>query len=82
MADSKPLFYITDSVPNSIAMAIQYLCGLIIAAIMPDKLIQCIEQGKLNGFSLGSVSDKAYTPKYWFINKSLNYVHNYYSSLN
>ena len=38
-----------------------------------EKLIQCIEQGKLNGFSLGSVSDKAYTPKYWFINKSLNY---------
>lgn len=38
-----------------------------------EKLIQCIEQGKLNGFSLGSVSDKAFTPKYWFINKSLNY---------
>ena len=38
-----------------------------------EKLIQCINQGKLNGFSLGSVSDKAYTPKYWFINKSLNY---------
>ena len=38
-----------------------------------EKLIQCINEGKLNGFSLGSVSDKAYTPKYWFINKSLNY---------
>ena len=38
-----------------------------------EKLIQCIEQEKLNGFSLGSVSDKAFTPKYWFINKSLNY---------
>ena len=38
-----------------------------------DKLIQCIKQGKLNGFSLGSVSEKAFTPKYWFINKSLNY---------
>ena len=38
-----------------------------------EKLIQCIEQSKLNGFSLGSVSDKAFTPKYWFINKSLNY---------
>lgn len=36
-------------------------------------LIKCIEEGKLNGFSLGSVSDKAMTPKYWFINKSLNY---------
>lgn len=38
-----------------------------------EKLIQCIKQGKLNGFSLGSVSEKAFTPKYWFINKSLNY---------
>lgn len=38
-----------------------------------EKLIQCIEQGKLNGFSLGSVSQEAMTPKYWFINKSLNY---------
>lgn len=38
-----------------------------------EKLIQCIEQGKLKGFSLGSVSEKAMTPKYWFINKSLNY---------
>ena len=37
------------------------------------QLIQCIEEGKLNGFSLGSVSEKAMTPKYWFINKSLNY---------
>lgn len=38
-----------------------------------EKLIQCITEGKLNGFSLGSVSEKAFTPKYWFINKSLNY---------
>lgn len=38
-----------------------------------EKLIQCILEGKLNGFSLGSVSEKAFTPKYWFINKSLNY---------
>lgn len=37
------------------------------------QLIQCIKEGKLNGFSLGSVSEKAMTPKYWFINKSLNY---------
>ena len=37
------------------------------------QLIQCIEQGKINGFSLGSVSEKAMTPKYWFINKSLHY---------
>ena len=37
------------------------------------QLIQCIEEGKINGFSLGSVSEKAMTPKYWFINKSLNY---------
>jgi hypothetical protein len=38
-----------------------------------EKLIQCINEGKLKGFSLGSVSEKAFTPKYWFINKSLNY---------
>lgn len=38
-----------------------------------EKLIQCIKEGKLNGFSLGSVSEKAFTPQYWFINKSLNY---------
>ena len=38
-----------------------------------EKLIQCIKEDRLKGFSLGSVSDKAYTPEYWFINKSLNY---------
>ena len=38
-----------------------------------EKIVQCIKEGKLKGFSLGSVSDKAYTPKYWFINKSLTY---------
>ena len=36
-------------------------------------MVDIFNEGKLNGFSLGSVSDKAYTPKYWFINKSLNY---------
>ena len=41
--------------------------------ITNPNLIQCIENGKLQGLSLGSVSEKAMTPKYWFINKSLNY---------
>ena len=37
------------------------------------KLVECIQEGKLRGFSLGSVSEEAMTPKYWFINKSMNY---------
>ena len=41
--------------------------------ITNPQLIQCINQGKINGLSLGSVSQEAMTPKYWFINKSLNY---------
>ena len=38
-----------------------------------EKLIQCIKEDRLKGFSLGSVSDIALTQKFWFINKSINY---------
>ena len=41
--------------------------------ITNPKLINCIQTGKLTGLSLGSVSEEAMTPKYWFVNKSMNY---------
>ena len=41
--------------------------------ITNPNLVECIQEGRLQGLSLGSVSEKALTPKYWFINKSLNY---------
>jgi len=41
--------------------------------ITNPQLIQCINEGRLRGLSLGSVSEEAMTPKYWFINKSMNY---------
>lgn len=41
--------------------------------ISNPQLIECIKSNKLRGFSLGSVSEEAMTPNYWFINKSMNY---------
>lgn len=41
--------------------------------IKNPKLIECIKNEKLRGLSLGSVSEEAMTPKYWFVNKSMNY---------
>ncbi|WP_458454437.1 XkdF-like putative serine protease domain-containing protein [Methanobrevibacter sp.] len=38
-----------------------------------SELIDSIFENKLNGYSLGSVPQEAYTEKYWFINKSKKY---------
>lgn len=41
--------------------------------ISNDELIKSILEGKLTGYSLGSVPSEAYTEKYWFVNKSRKY---------
>lgn len=61
---------VDTSIGGRVAPAGSWLATL---KVTNEKLIQCINEGKLKGFSLGSVSDKAFTPQYWFINKSLNY---------
>ena len=41
--------------------------------ISNPEIINSIQEGRLNAYSLGSVPKEAYTEKYWFINKSMNY---------
>ena len=42
-------------------------------AITNEELLSSINDGSIQGLSLGSVSEDAMTKKYWFINKSIHY---------